>query len=141
MTQREESLDKLLGKMQADMVKYLEPGNTVCGRDWFINRIIWHLDGPEQRAAIALPVQPAKAVHQMRQIGAIEWAATDADRETALRRMPHWQGKYEFRTLYNLAQPATSAKPATERNFCDRCGKRLSDSEYIHTCSLPESKS
>ncbi len=43
-------LDVLFRKMQADMVTYLEPSNA-CGQDWFVNRMIWHMDGPEQRAA------------------------------------------------------------------------------------------
>ena len=42
---------KLIQAMQADAEKYLMPDNE-CGRDWFINRILWHLDGPEQRAAM-----------------------------------------------------------------------------------------
>lgn len=37
--------------------------------------------------------------------------------------------------------PSSQAKPApipTERNFCQRCGKRASkDPDHIHTCSLP----
>ncbi len=41
--------NKHLLKMQADCVKYVEPDNTECGRDWFISRMIYHLDGPEQR--------------------------------------------------------------------------------------------
>ena len=27
-----------------------------------------------------------------------------------------------------------------ERNFCERCGQRLGDDTYIHTCTPPESK-
>lgn len=58
-------LEVLFRKMQADMVAYLEPGND-CGQDWFVNRMIWHMDGPEQReaqgeAAGASPVQPIQA--------------------------------------------------------------------------------
>lgn len=34
-----------------------------------------------------------------------------------------------------------SCRPASvqlaDRNFCERCGKRLSDSEYIHICTPP----
>ena len=41
----------LIQAMQADAEKYLMPDNE-CGRDWFISRILWHLDGPEQRAAM-----------------------------------------------------------------------------------------
>ena len=61
-------LEVLFRKMQADMVAYLEPGND-CGQDWFVNRMIWHMDGPEQReaqgeAAGASPVQPSQAVER-----------------------------------------------------------------------------
>lgn len=35
--------------MQADCMAYLEPTNTKCGKDWFINRMVYHLDGPAQR--------------------------------------------------------------------------------------------
>lgn len=35
-----------------------------------------------------------------------------------------------------LGHSAEHARPS-ERNFCGRCGKRLSDSEYIHTCTPP----
>lgn len=59
-------LNVLFRKMQADMVTYLEPGNN-CGKDWFVSRMIWHMDGPEQReaqgaAAGASPVQPSQAL-------------------------------------------------------------------------------
>jgi len=30
---------------------------------------------------------------------------------------------------------ATVTAPVRERNFCERCGKRLGD--YIHTCTPP----
>lgn len=58
-------LEVLFRKMQADMVAYLEPSNE-CGKDWFVNRMIWHMDGPEQReaqgaAAGASLVQPSQA--------------------------------------------------------------------------------
>ena len=36
-------------KMQADCVKYLEPDNKKCGKEWFINKMLYYLDGPEQR--------------------------------------------------------------------------------------------
>lgn len=50
LEQKSERLDALLRAMQADMRKYLTPGSG-CGADWFISRMLWHLDGPEQRAA------------------------------------------------------------------------------------------
>ncbi len=50
LEQRCERLDALLRAMQADAVKYLTP-NSGCGADWFVSRMLWHLDGPEQRAA------------------------------------------------------------------------------------------
>lgn len=30
-----------------------------------------------------------------------------------------------------------AAQPATERNFCERCGQRLGAADYIHTCTPP----
>ena len=42
---------KLIQDMQADAEMYLMPDNE-CGKDWFISRILWHLDGPEQRATM-----------------------------------------------------------------------------------------
>ena len=38
-------------RMQADCMRYLDPDNTECGRDWFINRMVNQLlDGSEQGA-------------------------------------------------------------------------------------------
>jgi hypothetical protein len=34
-------------------------------------------------------------------------------------------------------KPAQPVKPAIERNFCGRCGKRLGGDDYIHTCTPP----
>jgi len=42
-------LDALLRAMQADAVTYLRPGGESV--DWFVSRMLEHLDGPEQRAA------------------------------------------------------------------------------------------
>ena len=40
--------------------------------------------------------------------------------------------------VYTTPQPAIAQpEPATERNFCERCGQRLGDDTYIHTCSPP----
>ena len=50
LEQRVERLDALLLEMQADMRTYLTPGGG-CGADWFVSRMLRHLDGPEQRAA------------------------------------------------------------------------------------------
>lgn len=54
---------ELLEALQADAVTYLSDND--CGADWFVNRMLWHLDGPQQRAAqaaleaeIAHPVAP-----------------------------------------------------------------------------------
>jgi hypothetical protein len=60
---------ELLEAMQADMAKFLVLDNG-CGTDWFVNRMIWHLDGPQQRAAqaaleadiAAQPVAPSPKV-------------------------------------------------------------------------------
>lgn len=40
--------DDHMARMQADAEKYLIPGNE-CGMQWFVSRMLWHLDGPEQR--------------------------------------------------------------------------------------------
>ncbi len=45
-----EKLDALLRSMQADAVRYLVPDND-CGADWFVSRMLWHLDDPAQREA------------------------------------------------------------------------------------------
>jgi hypothetical protein len=50
LEQKVERMDALLRAMQADAVKYLTP-DSGCGADWFVSRMLWHLDGPEQRAA------------------------------------------------------------------------------------------
>lgn len=47
---RAERLDALLRAMQADAVTHLTPGSG-CNDAWFVKRMLWHLDGPEQRAA------------------------------------------------------------------------------------------
>ncbi len=41
--------DEHMARMQADSEKYLIPDNE-CGIHWFVSRMLWHLDGPEQRA-------------------------------------------------------------------------------------------
>lgn len=45
-----ERMDALLCAMQADMVAYLVP-DSPHNADWLVGRILYHLDGPEQRAA------------------------------------------------------------------------------------------
>lgn len=50
LAQKVERLEALLRAMQADMRTYLMPDGG-CGADWFVSRMLWHLDGPEQRAA------------------------------------------------------------------------------------------
>ncbi len=45
-----EKLDALLRSMQADAVRYLMP-HSGCGAEWFVSRVLWHLDGPAQRDA------------------------------------------------------------------------------------------
>lgn len=49
-----------LRRMQADATTYLIPDLTDCGRDWFISRILWHLDGPQGRAIEALAEKGAE---------------------------------------------------------------------------------
>lgn len=48
--QRPKLMDALLAAMQADAVTYLVPDND-CGADWFVSRMLRHLDGPQQREA------------------------------------------------------------------------------------------
>ena len=43
-------MDALLRSMQADAVRYLVPDNDF-GADWFVTRMLLHLDGSEQREA------------------------------------------------------------------------------------------
>lgn len=50
-----QKLEILFRKMQADAATYLEPGNNL-GQDWFVSRMLWHLDGPEQREAQRTPL-------------------------------------------------------------------------------------
>ena len=50
LEQKVARLDALLRAMQADARTYLTP-DSGCGADWFVSRMLWHLDGPEQRAA------------------------------------------------------------------------------------------
>ena len=54
LAEKLERLEALLRAMQADAVTYLTPGSG-CGSDWFVSRMLWHLDGPEQRAAQGIP--------------------------------------------------------------------------------------
>ena len=50
LAQKVERLDALLRTMQADAITYLTP-DSGCGADWFVSRMLWHLDGPQQRDA------------------------------------------------------------------------------------------
>lgn len=49
-----------------------------------------------------------QTIHQMRQMAGGDWVSTDADGETCLKRMPHWRGVFEFRTLVVLPRPAAN---------------------------------
>ena len=64
-------------------------------------------------AALPAPVD-AQPIYQMRRLAGGAWVETDADGETCLRRMPHWRGVFEFRTLYTATpaahQPAKDAQ-------------------------------
>jgi len=44
-------LNALLDNMQADVRNYLIPDKTECNQEWLVSRLIWWLDGPEQREA------------------------------------------------------------------------------------------
>jgi len=37
-----------------------------------------------------------------------------------------------------MSDPKLLVQPAAERNFCERCGKRLGDIDHIHTCTPPD---
>lgn len=50
LRQKAAKLDALIRAMQQDATKYLIPDNE-CGQDWFVSRMLWHLDGPQQRDA------------------------------------------------------------------------------------------
>jgi hypothetical protein len=54
LEQKVERLDALICAMQSDARTYLTPGSG-CGAYWFVGRMLWHLDGPEQRAAQGQP--------------------------------------------------------------------------------------
>lgn len=46
--------------------------------------------------------------------------------------------KFEFdEPLCKVSDAQAYAAQPVDRNFCERCGQRLSDSEYIHTCTPP----
>jgi len=103
-------------------------------------------------AAIVLPVQSAttdadelrRAVQYfttaLNEGEWAEWVSTDPDArelESAITDMHN-----EIREARDAldcvnANGAQSVQPAAERNFCERCGKRLGDSEHIHTCTPP----
>ena len=75
----------------------------------------------------ALPVQPdiadlLEADAMLKEIGKI------------CRQQTRFVGSYA-----KIVRQAIALQP-TDRNFCQRCGQRLGDDTYIHTCSLPESK-
>ena len=81
-------------------------------RDWVI-------------AHTAQPVPPAEITNI---------AVEDLQRPTS--------GNVVMDAYYAMQDASRAARrvPPAERNFCETCGKRLSDSEYIHTCTPPDSK-
>ena len=50
LAERAKLMDALLRRMQSDATKYLTP-DSGCGVEWFVRRMLWHLDGPQQRKA------------------------------------------------------------------------------------------
>jgi len=48
----------LIEAMQQDAEKFLIPDNE-CNQDWFVSRMLWWLDGPEQRDAMEVYVSEA----------------------------------------------------------------------------------
>ena len=49
--EQNKKLNALLENMQADVRSYLIPDKTECNQAWLVSRLIWWLDGPEQRKA------------------------------------------------------------------------------------------
>lgn len=49
--EQNKKLNALISKMQADVTNYLIPDKTECNKDWLVSRLIYWLDGPEQRDA------------------------------------------------------------------------------------------
>lgn len=94
------------------------------------------------RAMIAAAPK-AESIYQMRQISGGAWVPTDADGETCLKRMPHWRGVFEFRTLYvapNLAltkaeQPQAHLRETLEvirLASCDYTTRPKASLEAVH---------
>ena len=51
LQEQNKKLNVLLENMQADVQNYLMPDKTECNKDWLVSRLIWWLDGPDQREA------------------------------------------------------------------------------------------
>ena len=77
------------------------------------------------RALIALPVQSATE------------ALSDTDiRHLWLTTQPTETESHSLVFARAVIAAALPVQPA-KRNFCDRCGQRLGDADYIHTCTPP----
>ena len=61
-----------------------------------------------------------------------EWSSMDANRT---RFADYYEALKNIER--QIDQAAIAAASALERNFCERCGKRLGDIESIHTCTPP----
>jgi hypothetical protein len=50
-------------------------------------------------------------------------------------------GVYDDQLVFDAIEALEQelAKPEKERNFCERCGKRVTEG-WIHTCTPPEAK-
>jgi len=101
------ALNTHLCKMQVDMAKYLVPDNE-CGTDWFVNRMIWHLDGPEQRkvqAAGTSPVEPSPVDEK-----------TYTITQTQVDFIVSCPQPYRVRTFFDNLRPNT-ARPSQAREL------------------------
>jgi len=88
---------------------------------------------PDNRYEVALyPAPPAAVVNQQ---------LTTEPAAPLQEPPPECQTEAEKRAYafgWWKALEANRAAPVQERNFCERCGKRLGD--YIHTCTPPATK-
>ena len=71
-----------------------------------------------------------------------DWVMPDwVMRITADRRIEVNEGVEVTEAAQNVLDALQNLlKPAQERNFCERCGKRTADLTTIHTCTPPQEK-